>query len=469
MPKWILTILIVLVVAGGVAVGLGAFGSGAPVEGAKVRKGPIQEFVDERGKTRLPQVYAITMPFDGRIAPIDRLEGTPVKPGEVVAQVVSLDLKLSHEAAAAALDRLDASIKENDDASVERVSLEQSLKMVESMHSSVLAAGAQVEAARAKLDYNNKNLARIQSLVQSKAKSEDEYEQTRLAQIQSDIEVRQDEMLLSAMKAMESATLLLPKVITEYIGRKTLARNVLEKQKSEAQVTLEQVKKNEERGQMKSPIDGVVLERAISDERQVPAGTVLLKIGRLEELQVEADVLSQDVVEVKAGDDVEITGPAIGKTPAHGTVERIYPAGFTKVSSLGVEQQRVKVIVGFSSADLEPGAPRTRAGDRLSRVAADHHPLEAGGARCSAFGSVSRRRGEMASLCGPRRPRPLAAGRDRADERRDGRGRQRPGRRRSGRARSGNEPRRRHSRQCTTPRLGRIARRALGRLTFRQK
>jgi HlyD family secretion protein len=78
-----------------------------------------------------------------------------------------------------------------------------------------------------------------------------------------------------------------------------------------------------------------------------------MKIGRLEELQVEADVLSQDVVEVKPGDDVEITGPAIGPTAAHGTVERIYPAGFTKVSSLGVEQQRVKVIVAISSADLE--------------------------------------------------------------------------------------------------------------------
>jgi HlyD family secretion protein len=221
------------------------------------------------------------------------------------------------------------------------------------MRSSVMASDAQVEAARAKLDYNNKNLSRIQRLVQTKAKTEDELEQARLAQIQSQIEVRQDELLSAAMKAMESATLLLPKAITEYIGRKMLAHGVLEKEKSEAQVALDQVKKNEARGQMKSPINGVVLERMMSDERQVPSGTVLLKIGRLEELQVEADVLSQDVVEVKPGDDVEISGPAIGPTPAHGTVERVYPAGFTKVSSLGVEQQRVKVVVGFSTSDLD--------------------------------------------------------------------------------------------------------------------
>ncbi|HEV2972290.1 MAG TPA: HlyD family efflux transporter periplasmic adaptor subunit [Pirellulales bacterium] len=353
MSKWIITGLILVVVGAAIVLGIGAFGSGAPVEAAKARKGPIHEFVDERGKTRLPQVYSITMPFDGRVAPIGLVEGTVVKQGEVVAQVVPLDLKLSHASADASIDRLNASIKENDDASVENVSLEQSLKMVESMRSSVMASDAQVEAARAKLDYNNKNLSRIQRLVQTKAKTEDELEQARLAQIQSQIEVRQDELLSAAMKAMESATLLLPKAITEYIGRKMLAHGVLEKEKSEAQVALDQVKKNEARGQMKSPINGVVLERMMSDERQVPSGTVLLKIGRLEELQVEADVLSQDVVEVKPGDDVEISGPAIGPTPAHGTVERVYPAGFTKVSSLGVEQQRVKVVVGFSTSDLD--------------------------------------------------------------------------------------------------------------------
>jgi HlyD family secretion protein len=117
-------------------------------------------------------------------------------------------------------------------------------------------------------------------------------------------------------------------------------------------VHLKETERDRNRGELRSPVDGVVLERAISDERQVSAGTVLLKIGRLEDLEVEADILSQDVVNVKEGDAVEITGPAIGLTPAHGTVKRIYPAGFTKVSSLGVEQQRVKVIVAFNPEDL---------------------------------------------------------------------------------------------------------------------
>jgi HlyD family secretion protein len=127
---------------------------------------------------------------------------------------------------------------------------------------------------------------------------------------------------------------------------------VLEKQRAEALISLEQVKKNEARAQMASPVDGVVLERLVSDERQVPPGTVLLRIGRLEDLEVEADVLSQDVVAAKVGDAAEISGPAIGPTLVAGTVSRVYPAGFTKVSSLGVEQQRVKVVVALKPDDI---------------------------------------------------------------------------------------------------------------------
>jgi HlyD family secretion protein len=89
----------------------------------------------------------------------------------------------------------------------------------------------------------------------------------------------------------------------------------------------------------------------MTDERMVTAGTVLLKIGDLKELEVEVDVLSQEVVKVKVGQPAEIFGPAIGASPLHGSVKSIYPAGFTKVSSLGVEQQRVKVIVAFNEDD----------------------------------------------------------------------------------------------------------------------
>ncbi len=159
---------------------------------------------------------------------------------------------------------------------------------------------------------------------------------------------RQDSLTVESMKSIRAATALLPQMVADYISHKGLTRAVLEKQKSEAQARLRQIMTHRERGVMKSPVDGVVLRRFVEDEQFLSAGTELLSIGQLDALEVEVDVLSQDVVRVTPGDPVEVYGPAVGGGVGHGvagTVDKIYPAGFTKVSSLGVEQQRVKVVV----------------------------------------------------------------------------------------------------------------------------
>src|SRR5262249_44675651 len=77
----------------------------------------------------------------------------------------------------------------------------------------------------------------------------------------------------------------------------------------------------------------------------------LLEIGQPDEMEVEAEVLSQDAGRIAVGNPVTVYGPAIGNPDAHGTVRRIDPAGFTKLSSLGVEQQRVKGFVTLPPAD----------------------------------------------------------------------------------------------------------------------
>ena len=166
------------------------------------------------------------------------------------------------------------------------------------------------------------------------------------------MQYQQDVLVLRSAEAMRAATALLPTAMRQYIQRKLLAHDVLEQQLAEAKVRMRETEKNEQLGTMISPIDGVILERAVSDERQAAAGTVLLRIGRWEDLEIEADVLSQDVVRVKPGQSVEVHGAAIGERPAPAEVTRIFPAGFTKVSSLGVEQQRVKVVMKFGPDDL---------------------------------------------------------------------------------------------------------------------
>jgi len=347
--------LVMVTLLVGLAVGGYAFtqlSSGVAVEAAHAKVGTIAEFIDEQAKTRLPTVYEITMPYDGRILPIELTEGMPVSEGQVVAQMVPQDVELDVAAAEAAVSRLDASLRENNDVSVEETTLAQTRQFVESMNRTVDAATERLKAGEARLGYAEKNLSRVQSLAERSIKSDEELDQAQVSFVERNVEYKQDNLTLRAMEAMQAATALTPTMVRQYIDRKNLTGDVLEQQKVEAEIHLQEVERDRQRAVMASPVSGVILERHVTNERPVSAGTVLVSIGDLDELEVEVDVLSQDVVNVKEGDRVEFSGPSVGKTPAHGTVAKIYPAGFTKVSSLGVEQQRVRVIVKFDADDL---------------------------------------------------------------------------------------------------------------------
>jgi len=106
------------------------------VQTAAAARESIREFVDERGKTRLPQTHLITMPFAGRVEAIDLAEGAPVRKGQVVARLVPLDLELAVQQARAAVQRLEASVRENADVSVEETGYKQTLQFVQSMKAS---------------------------------------------------------------------------------------------------------------------------------------------------------------------------------------------------------------------------------------------------------------------------------------------------------------------------------------------
>ena len=148
-PTWTIT---AIAVAGAALIWWLAreYSSATPVETAAVTHGPIREFVDERAKTRLPQTHLITMPFPGRIEAIGLAEGTPVEKGKVVATLVPRDLELAVQQAQAAVERLDASIKENGDVSVEETGYKQTIQFVESMKAAVQAAEARLRSGRAK-------------------------------------------------------------------------------------------------------------------------------------------------------------------------------------------------------------------------------------------------------------------------------------------------------------------------------
>jgi HlyD family secretion protein len=134
-------------------------------------------------------------------------------------------------------------------------------------------------------------------------------------------------------------------------------RDVYQAQIEGLQAQMNMLRDDIEKTNIRAPVTGPILEKYIESRRVLAAGTPLLRQGDLASIDIESDILSEEVVRVKAGDPVELLGKALGDRVIEGTVKSIYPSAFKKISSLGIEQQRVKVLIGFDNAEanLRPG------------------------------------------------------------------------------------------------------------------
>ena len=121
---------------------------------------------------------------------------------------------------------------------------------------------------------------------------------------------------------------------------------------------------------VKSPVSGMVLKVIQESATPVQPGQSIVEIGDPQDIEIEAEMLSRDVVGIKAGDEVSIEQWG-GKVALQGRVRRIEPAAYTKISALGVEEQRVLVLIDL----LNPPAQAKALGDRFRvevRVAVWH-------------------------------------------------------------------------------------------------
>lgn len=353
MKRLLLFAIVAVVAIAGIGVYLRQT-DGVQVRTSKTTGGMIQQYVDERGKTRLAHTYEITMPLAGRLQAINCEEGQSVDQGEIVAQMVMDDLKHHVAEAQAAVERLQASITENDDNSVEERAKQQSKAFVESMRHTVAAAEARKTAGAKKTDFAESFYKRTRELESRNAKTLEDLERAEMDFVTSQVDYQQDILVWKASQAMLMATELFPKMIDEYVNRKRLQSAVLQKQLAEATARLDQARLDQSRAAMQSPITGLVFSRNYDDEQFIPAGAVLMTIGNWRDMEVVVDVLSQDATRLRAGGKAKIYGIDGGDTEAFsvgGTIARVDPLAYTKISSLGVEQQRVDVVVR-----LEPDA-----------------------------------------------------------------------------------------------------------------
>jgi len=341
--SWLIVLLIVVVI-----VALSVWNSVQPEATVTVitpKVETIRAYVEEQAVTELPHDYLVSMPIGGWLEPISLREGDTVKKDDVVARLETDDLQDRVHQAEQRIASLETQIAETKDHRLEENALVETQASVKAIDETVRASEAKMEATKALLDFTRSEVDRLAGLMEASSASARELRQAEMEFRRARAEYESDKLDLAALKTIAAVSYIGPKFITDYIDRKTFTLEQRQKELAEARSQLQIEQRNLQRAEIRAPVDGVVLTRHQTRRQYLQAGTPLLTIGRLDDMEIVAEVLTERATRITEGDPVEVFGQAIAGGPISGTVRRVYPAGFEKISSLGVEQQRVKVAV----------------------------------------------------------------------------------------------------------------------------
>ena len=285
-----------------VVVFLGTRPQPVPAEVDQVTRGPIDVTIDEEGETRVRDRFVISAPLGGRVLRIELEPGDTVVASETVLAVflpsapVLLDARSRAEAQAA----------------------------VETALAAVGQAEAHYEQAAAEVTFSRAEVERYRRLARDGIVSVEQMETSQL-----DLDTRQE--------ALEAAEYAVRTALSELQAARVRLQRFSGRSAAADGETIE----------ITSPVSGVVLRRLRESESVVPAGEALLEIGDPQQIEVVTDYLSKDAVRIRPGQQVLIDRWG-GDRPLGGRVRRVEPSGFTKISALGVEEQRVNVVMDIT-------------------------------------------------------------------------------------------------------------------------
>jgi len=272
------------------------------VDSVTVTRGPLETTVDADGRTRVRERYVVAAPVAGRLERLMFTEGALIRAGEVIVMLRPLPL--------------------------DSTAMAQARARVETADAVARQADIEVGVARAQLEQRRRDASRAERLAEFGALAPRDVEEAQLARLQA------EEALKTASQRVLAAD-----------ADSRQARSVLASQQSRAAVSIP----------VRSPANGRVLRITERSERIVAAGSPLVEIGDPRSLEVVIDVLSSDAATIHPGDRVRLaewSGVVDVQETSRlgGRVREIEPSGFTKVSALGVEEQRVNVIVNLDAS-----------------------------------------------------------------------------------------------------------------------
>lgn len=270
----------------------------------EIQPGPLVVTLDEEGETRVHDVYSLSAPVAGRMQRIDWHVGDPVTANAtVVAKIEPVDPVF-----------LDARSEAQVRATIQASEAAREL------------AKAQVRDAQAQYEFARAEYTRMQELV-----VEGSVSRRDLDSAERDFKARRAG-LETARAALQVRNFELE-----------LARASLVSPRE-----TQQPREDCDCIPITAPVSGSILQITNRSGRVVREGDVLMQIGDPRDLEIVVDYLSMDAVKIEAGQRVMIDNWG-GDAPLEGRVRRVEPFGFLKVSALGIEEQRVNVIIDFAS------------------------------------------------------------------------------------------------------------------------
>jgi HlyD family secretion protein len=269
------------------------------VDLAEVTQGPMTVTIDDEGETRVRDLYVVASPINGRLTRIELEAGDPVIAGQtVVARITPMDPDF--------LDRRNEA----------RVRAQ-----IQSLDSLIASSSMRIEQARAARDLAVQEQGRLKALF-------DRGFATRAALDRANASVAQSSAAYSeAVRSTEAAR--------------------FDRDAARANLVTPETQRGGQALAVRSPVSGAVMRLPRESESAIAAGTPLIEIGNPGDLEIVTDLLSADAVRLQPGARVLIDNWG-GAKPLNGRVRRIEPFGFTKISALGVEEQRVNVIIDIS-------------------------------------------------------------------------------------------------------------------------
>ena len=269
------------------------------VEVATATRGHFEATIDEDGKTRLRDRYLVSAPLAGVVTRITLREGDTVRAGDPVATLTPVLSPL--------LD--------------DRTLREQQVR-VDIAQASVQRADARIERARVALQQARNEVARSEQLATQGFVSPTKLDTDRLA-------------ALATQKELDAA--IQDRHVTVHEVEQARAAVAAVTRPGQARAFV-----------LQAPVSGRVLRVAQTSEATVPLGTALVELGDVSRMEVVAELLTTDALQARPGSLVRIERWG-GDGTLEGRVRLVEPEAFTKVSALGVEEQRVRVLIDLTS------------------------------------------------------------------------------------------------------------------------